>query len=194
MTQDRCFIKEGSVHGRFQPLHNDHLEYILAGKRFCKFLWIGITKYETAPQNLNPLGRQRERPESNPLTYHERLMIIREALTDEGVPRNSYDFVPFPIETPSSLLNFLPSSVTCFTTVCEDWNREKIRVLKECGYPVHVLWERIPKRISGSEIRASIARGDEDWRGKVPPATARAVGTLHLQTRLSVLFRPIPDG
>ena len=38
--------EQGSVHGRFQPPHNGHLEYILAAKVQVKFLWIGIARYD----------------------------------------------------------------------------------------------------------------------------------------------------
>jgi cytidyltransferase-like protein len=60
---------QASAHGRFQPFHNGHLEYILAAKERCDFLWIGITKFEIF--TTTPLGRQRERPENNSLTYFE---------------------------------------------------------------------------------------------------------------------------
>lgn len=36
-------IKTGVVHGRFQPLHLKHMEYILAAKMRCQKLYIGIT-------------------------------------------------------------------------------------------------------------------------------------------------------
>lgn len=179
---------EGSVHGRFQLLHNDHLEYILSAKKLCDFLWVGITQYAVTPEHMNPLGRHRERPEANPLTYFERVQIIREALGDCGVSREVYDFVPFPIETPSALPAFLPRHVVCFTTICEEWNREKIRVLESNGYSVHVLWERVPKGIQGTDVRESIARGDSAWKEMVPSASVRAVERLDLRNRLRSLL------
>jgi len=39
-------FKEGSAHGRFQPFHNGHLEYVLAAQKQSDFLWIGITKFD----------------------------------------------------------------------------------------------------------------------------------------------------
>ncbi|MFW9878404.1 MAG: nicotinate-nucleotide adenylyltransferase, partial [Candidatus Thorarchaeota archaeon] len=27
----------GVIHGRFQVLHNDHIKYLMAGKRLCKY-------------------------------------------------------------------------------------------------------------------------------------------------------------
>lgn len=181
-------IEQGSVHGRFQPLHNAHLDYILEAKKRCNFLWIGITKYDITGEHLNPLGRHRERPEATPLTYFERLNIIRVALIDSGISAAEFAFVPFPIETPAALPLFLPRNITCFTTICEDWNREKILVLEASGYIVEVLWERTPKTVNGTHIRKSIAEGTEDWKHLVPPATVKAVEQLALRSRLQRLF------
>jgi nicotinamide mononucleotide adenylyltransferase len=177
-------VVAGSVHGRFQPFHNEHLEYALAAKDRCDFLWIGITKYDVTPSEFTPLGRPRERPENNPLTYFERISIIAEALVDAGIAKGSFAFVPFPIETPQRLPEFMPTSVPCFTTVCEDWNKEKIHILRGYGYTVNVLWERTKKLVSGGEIRADIIKGGTAWRSMVPAATARALDTLNIHDRL----------
>src|SRR5260370_2605555 len=104
----------GCVHGRFQPFHNDHLEYVLAAKDRCEFLWIGITKYDVTPAELSPLARHRERPENNPLTYFERINVIADALLESHVERRTFGFVPFPIETPQRLPAFMPISIPCF--------------------------------------------------------------------------------
>jgi nicotinamide mononucleotide adenylyltransferase len=177
-------VTTGSVHGRFQPFHNDHLEYVLAALKLCEFLWIGITKYDITPTDSNPLGRPRERPESNPLTFFERVNVVSEALLDQGVERTRFGFVPFPIETPHRLPDFMPIEIPCYTTVCEDWNREKIEVLKGLGYDVRVLYEREFKAVSGGKIRADIVAGREDWKKLVPSATVRAVEKLGLRKRL----------
>lgn len=178
-------FREGSAHGRFQPFHNEHLKYVLAAKDKCEFLWIGITKYDLDLE-VSPLGRERERPENNPLTYFERVSIIREALTEAGISRQSFGFIPFPIEHPAKLKQFLATSVLCFTTICEEWNREKIRVLENQGYKVEVLWER-EKKVTGRGIREQILAGSKGWQKDVPSATARAVERLDLATRLRTL-------
>jgi len=180
-------LAEASAHGRFQPFHNGHLEYVLAAKERCDFLWIGITKYETTPTGLSPLGLPRDHPQNNPLTYFERIQIIAAALEENGVPRSQFGFVPFPIETPENLHLFLPISVTCFTTVCEQWNEKKIEVLEAAGYQVEVLWRREPKTVSGSVIRKMILEGDPRWQEMVPKATAQAVESLNLAEKLKGL-------
>jgi nicotinamide mononucleotide adenylyltransferase len=174
----------GSVHGRFQPFHNEHLEYVLSAKQRCDFLWVGITKYDISPSDFTPLGRPREHPENNPLTYFERMAIITDALSAAGLQKGSFGFVPFPIETPQRLSEFMPTSIPCFTTVCEEWNREKIRILQAYGFEVFVLWERTPKVVTGGAIREDIIQGGSAWRSMVPPATAMSVDRLNLRERL----------
>jgi nicotinamide mononucleotide adenylyltransferase len=180
-------LNEGSVHGRFQPFHNGHLEYVLEAQRRCRFLWIGITKYDIDTSELSPLGRSREKPENNPLTFHERLTMIGEALVAQGIRREAFAFIPFPIEKPAKLPQFLPVSVPCFTTIYEEWNREKIQVLKSHGYDVIVLWERERKEISGGEIRDDMLSGGTRWKGMVPPTTVKLAQEFVLQERLKKL-------
>jgi nicotinamide mononucleotide adenylyltransferase len=177
-------IPVGSVHGRFQPFHNEHLEYVVAAKKKCEYLWIGITKYDITPSEFTPLGRARERPENNPFTYFERVNIIMESLNAAGVEKASFGFVPFPIDTPQRLPEFMPVSVPCFTTVCEEWNQEKIRILRGYGYTVIVLWERTKKLVTGGAIREDIISGGLSWRSMVPSATAKAIERLNLRDRL----------
>ena len=157
-------MSTGSVHGRFQPFHNEHLEYVLSAKKLFDYLWIGITKYDITRTDSNPLGRHRERPESNPLTFFERINIVSDALMEEGIDRDQFGFVPFPIETPQRLPAFMPTTIPCYTTICEPWNQEKIDVLKGLGYNVKVLYEKNPKLISGAEIRKDIVAGGEWWK------------------------------
>jgi nicotinamide mononucleotide adenylyltransferase len=183
-------VPAGSAHGRFQPFHSEHLEYVLAAKQKCDFLWIGITKYDVTPSEFNPLGRHRERPENNPLTYFERINMIADSLLEAGVSKADFGFVPFPIETPKRLSEFMPTSVPCFTTVCEEWNKEKIHILRAYGYSVVVLWERTKKLVTGAAIRENIIGGGSEWRSMVPPAAARAVDRLNLRDRLLKLRSP----
>jgi len=185
---ETLLLPAGSVHGRFQPFHNEHLEYVMAALAQCQFLWIGITKYDVETE-VSPLGRDREKPENNPLSYIERVLIISETLCDLGVGKGSFSFIPFPIEHPQKLRQFLQLAVPCFTTVCEPWNLEKIKVLREQGYEVRVLWDR-EKTITGQSVRERILSGDPSWREDVPPATTRAMELLKIVERLRRLREP----
>jgi nicotinamide-nucleotide adenylyltransferase len=110
--------------------------------------------------------------------------MIMDAMVGAGVDRATFGFVPFPIETPHRLPEFMPVSVPCFTTVCEEWNREKIRILRSYGYQVIVLWERTKKLVTGGAIREDIMSGGSAWRAMVPAETLQAIDRLELRERL----------
>lgn len=179
--------EEGSVHGRFQPLHNGHLAYILEAKRKCKFLWIGITQYNVQKLERSPHDSHREVRFHNPFTFHERVHVITRALLDSGLDKDDFDIIPFPIDTPECLEDFLPKSIPVLTTVYDDWNRHKIELLRKSGYQVVVLWEKTNKEIDGVRVRESILRGDGMWKKDVPAATMDAVEALGIRERLMYL-------
>jgi nicotinamide mononucleotide adenylyltransferase len=150
-------------------------------------LWIGITKFDIHPDHLSPLGRHRERPEANPFTFYERQHMIRRTLRARGIPDSDFGFLPFPIETPNHLPLFHPRHIRCYTTIREDWNREKIEVLKKEGYEVEVLWERGDKAIEGRLIREAIAAGSDRWRDMVPREVADCIIEWDIAGRLKRL-------
>ncbi len=179
--------KEGSVHGRFQPPHYGHQEYILAALEQCDFLWIGIARYDIRDNFHCDYAKHREARFNNPLTYFERIQIITEMLVDKGIDKDSFGFIPFPIDQPERLPDFLPTYIPCFTTIYDDWNRYKIKELEKVGYKVIVLWERKIKEYTGQEMRESIQQGTDIWKKMVPAATQRAVVTYNLRERLTEL-------
>ena len=183
---------EASVHGRFQPPHNGHLEYILAAKARSRFLWIGITQPDVRRLLPSQASPHRSEPLANPLTYFERLEIITEMLLAEGIPREEFMFVPFPIEDPPALPSFLSMRIPCLTTVYDNWNRQKVQILKSLGYTVEVLYERSQKIFAGTAVRASIAAGTEEWESLVPPSVAQALRRLDVRSRLLSAGHPAP--
>ncbi len=177
----------GSAHGRFQPLHKGHLEYLLASKELCEFLYVGITQFDVSSLCESPADTHRQHAVNNPLTYFERLEMITEGLLDAGLHRSEFSVIPFPIEQPSSLYNYLPITVPVFTTICEPWNRYKVKILEEAGYEVTVLWEREKKLYEGVQVRWEILNGIPDWKERVPSATVRAVERYNIRERLKLL-------
>lgn len=175
---------EGSVHGRFQPLHKGHLNYFLAAKEYCDFMWVGITQYDIHSLLESPNDPHRQERMHNPLTFFERVEMITNALSDNGLKLDEFDIVPFPIETPECLPDFLPTTVPIFTTIYDQWNRHKIEVLKERGYEIIVLWEDTTKIFDGITIRELIYVGDESWKQKVPLATIDVIEKYHIRDRL----------
>jgi cytidyltransferase-like protein len=182
--------KCGSVHGRFQPLHNEHLEYLLEAKKHCNYLWIGITQFNIRNLSESPEGKHRELPFNNPFSYFERVEMITNALVNENIPLSDFGLIPFPIETPKILPDFLPTSIPVYTTICEEWNLYKISMLTSMGYKIVVLWERKEKSIEGKDIRLGIARGDNGWEYAVPEATKQLVKKYNIQSRLQNYYAP----
>lgn len=178
----------GSIHGRFQPLHNGHMKYILEAMRRCDFLWIGITQYNISSLKESPKDPHRQKKFHNPFTYFERVEIIKEALLDSGISLEQFDIIPFPIDEPNILQDFLPTNITIFTTIYDNWNKYKIEILKEQGYKVEVLWEKDTKAIEGIDIRNQIANGDNKWKENVPAATIKFVKKYEIKERL-ISFR-----
>jgi cytidyltransferase-like protein len=176
----------GSVHGRFQPLHNGHLEYIREAARRTELLFIGLTQFRRRQliQVEADDAVHRAQPNSNPLTYYERLQVIDAVMNAEGLSSERYRVTPFPIEEPSELLDFLPVSVTIFTTTYDAWNREKIRLLEELGYTVQNLWTRTTKAVSGATVRQLMVDGDSAWMGLVPAVAVPLLEEFELPTRL----------
>ena len=176
----------GSAHGRFQVLHNDHLRYLLAAKERCDHLIIGVTQV-TAGEPVETSERHRSLRSSNPLTYFERAVMIVQGLSQAGVDDKEFEVVPFPIEAPALLTQYLPLAVTIYTTEYDDWNRHKITTLANIGYDVVVLWKSEHKLISGSSIRASLSAGTDEWRRLVPRSTADLLVQWDIASRIRSL-------
>jgi cytidyltransferase-like protein len=165
------------VHGRFQPFHNGHLEYLRAAVPLCETLIVGITNPDPATTAAEKTSEHRHLPESNPYTYFERLLIVREVLRDEGVPDEGSIIIPFPVNSPERWRYYLPPNAVHYLRVFSDWEQSKVDRLREHGYRVEVLHPGIAKEIEASEVRRRMASGG-DWQSLVPPAVARVIERL----------------
>lgn len=162
-------VELGFIHGRFQLFHNDHLQYALLAKEQCKKLIVGITSPENAGLIREEIDPHRSEAASNPFTYYERYNMVKLALLDAGIKREDFEIVPYPIERPEILYNYVPLSATSFFTIYDDWGYEKLHRLGELGYGTHVLFDKREKAMCSTEIRHKIVNGD-DWRHMVPKA------------------------
>lgn len=170
-------IKEGSVHGRFQPFHNGHLDYVLQAFDRADFIWVGLTQVYQ-PKSDPASEASRERATSNPLTFRDRSDLVDAALAEAGIGRDRFQITPFPIETPERLQQFIPRGCPCFTTRVNEWNDVKIDRLNANGFPAEILSLSVPDNMrvtSGTEIRRLIRAGDPSWARFVPPAVAEVL-------------------
>ena len=177
-------LKEGCVHGRFQPIHKGHLEYILNAKAKCKFIWIGITQYDINNLAKSPKDHHRENIENNPFSYFERVELINMTLEWAGLSCQDFGIVPFPIENPEILPDFMPLRIPIFTTIYDNWNRYKVQVLEDIGYRVIVLYQRERKEYDGMSIRKKIIEGDLSWKEMVLPPTIIYIHEKGIRNRL----------
>ncbi|MFJ8473573.1 adenylyltransferase/cytidyltransferase family protein [Kitasatospora sp. NPDC094011] len=177
----------GVIHGRFQPLHLGHLEYLLAGAERCDTLVVGITNPDpdqTAPEPTDPA---RGLPESNPCTYYERHLMVHGALTGAGVEPARLRIVPFPHSFPGRLRHYAPEEAVYYLTVYDAWGDAKLHRFRELGLRTEVMWRRTDKPISGARVRRAIAQGEADWPSLVPDPVSAVIRERGIDDRIRVV-------
>lgn len=175
----------GVIHGRFQVLHNDHLEYILEGKRRCEHLVCGITNPDPCLTAEDSSDASRSDPRSNPLTYFERYTLVRCVLEQAGIGPQEYSVVPFPVNFPRLYSHYVPLNACFFLTIYDAWGREKLRTFRALDLSTEVLWEKDPedKKISASTVRDRMM-AEDPWMHLVPSACARLMQEWNIPDRL----------
>ncbi len=161
--------KIGFIHGRFQLFHNDHLKYALAAKEQCEKLIVGITSPENTYLIHEVVDPHRSISAANPFSYFERYNMIRLALIEAGIKETEFDIVPFPIERPEILSNYIPLCATSFFTIYDQWGYEKLNRLKSLGYKTIVIHDDKEKMMCSTDIRQLII-DEKEWRELVPHA------------------------
>ncbi|MFC3864068.1 adenylyltransferase/cytidyltransferase family protein [Alcaligenes aquatilis] len=171
------------IHGRFQPFHLGHVDYLKAALSQWESLVIGIAAPTPVPVSF-PGVEHRNLASANPLTYLERTVLIRACCRQLGIANERIEFSPFPIDEPTALQHYVGKSLTCATTRLYAWNDEKIRRLENEGYPVVVLegCEKMP--FDGSKIRRLLADGDPSWKSMVLPAAADLLTVWGIAARI----------
>lgn len=187
-------IETGVVQARFQVLHLKHIEYILAAKMRCRRLFIGVTypddlfisQHDMMPKELEEKLKLFRR--ENPLTYYERHEMLVEALAEFGAARDEFEIVPFPIESPEYILQYLPAQATYFMTICDDEDQRQKRTLEALKLDIDVMWRRTLKEkgVTGSEIRRRIIEGKR-WKQLVPRTTYQYIKKHQIDQRIKDL-------
>ncbi len=162
------------IHGRFQPFHNGHLEYLGAAVQRCENLIVGITNPDPTQVSEEETSQHRHLPESNPFTFFQRSVMIRELLIEEGIPLERSLIIPFPVHAAEIWRYYLPPNVVHYLRVFSPWEQAKVDRLRQQGYAVEVLHPGVSKDVEATEVRRRMASG-EDWEELVPPAIARVI-------------------
>jgi nicotinamide-nucleotide adenylyltransferase len=172
-------VTRGMIHGRFQPFHNGHLEYLRGAAVRSEVVFVGITNPDPQRIKEEPSDPLRHLPESNPFTYTERLLMIQAVAADE---RLAVHVVPFPVNEPELWSAYVPEGVTQYLRLFSEWGGTKLERMRDAGYEVVILDEGVDKEISGSDVRAAMRSGGDDWELLVPPGVARVIRSLERVT------------
>jgi cytidyltransferase-like protein len=162
------------IHGRFQPFHNGHLEYLRGAAARSERVFVGITNPDPWRIKEEPTDPLRHLPESNPYTYTERLLMVQSVAADEGIPVH---VIPFPVNEPELWPAYVPEGITQYLRLFSEWGGAKLERLREAGYEVVVLDEGVEKGVSGADVRDAMRAG-ADWESLVPPAVAWVIRSL----------------
>lgn len=164
-------MSRGMIHGRFQPFHNGHLEYLRGAAARSERVFVGITNPDPRRVKEEPSDPLRHLPESNPFTYTERLLMIEAVAADEAIPVH---VIPFPVNEPELWPAYVPEGVTQYLRLFSDWGGTKLERMRAARYEVVILDEGAEKEISGRDVRDAIRSGS-GWEALVPPAVARVI-------------------
>lgn len=167
----------GCVTGRFQPVHEQHLELFEIVLATCEHLVIAITNPDAGARRFEAASAHRHTPWANPFSYFERARLLHAALRERGLVERA-TVVPFDLTRPAHWPEYVPLSARQFVRVYGAWEREKVRLLQSEGYAVATLEGDLAQRISASVIRAALQAGHDRWHGLVPTATVPLLEAL----------------
>jgi cytidyltransferase-like protein len=176
----------GMIHGRFQPFHNGHLEYLRGAADRSTEVFVGITNPDPARIRAEPSDPLRHLPESNPFSYVERLLMVEAASAELHLDPNTVHVVPFPVNEPDLWPAYVLPGVTQYLRLFSDWGGKKLERLRRAGYEVVVLDEGIEKELSGADVREAMRSGG-DWESLVPPRVAAVIREFRGAVAPSVL-------
>lgn len=175
----------GVVHGRFQLLHNEHMKYILEGKKRCKHLIIGICNPDKSLTKYSENCPHRSEAASNPFSYYERFQMIQGAMIESGISLYDFDIVPFPVNYPELIFCYTPRRAKYYMTIYDEWGTEKKTALEKIGCIVEVMWKKNidQKLISGTDVRQCIRAG-KAWKQYVPLSVFKYITEHGLDKRI----------
>jgi nicotinamide-nucleotide adenylyltransferase len=162
------------IHGRFQPFHNGHLEYLRGAAAQSEEVFVGITNPDPSRIKEEQSDPLRHLPESNPFSYVERLLMVKAVAEDEGIRAH---VIPFPVNEPELWPAYVPAGVTQYLRLFSEWGGTKLDRMRDAGYEVVILDEGADKELSGADVRAAIREG-RHWEALVPPGVSRVIRSL----------------
>jgi len=180
---EKNIVKYGVVHGRFQLLHNGHLKgLLLPAKENCEFLVVGICNPSVEQTNFDDTNPHRSELSNNPFSYWDRYLMIKNSLIESGVSESNFCIVPFPINFPQQISNYIPKDSVHFMTIYDDWGKKKMFELNKQGFKTFIIKDFIneEREFSGSMLREMLKTGNDQWKKYVPTSVVKIVEDLEL--------------
>jgi len=169
-------IPYGIAHGRFQPFHLEHLNYVNSIIARCRVCVVAITNPDPTERVFEKTSSHRHLAEANPYTYFERAEMIRRSLLGSSLDKSQFVIVPLYLNDPTKWEHFLPpkEQSVFFVRVFSDWERRKIQLFRDNGYSVEQVDIGYTKSITGTDVRRAIRKGD-NWAQLVPEGTRETI-------------------
>jgi nicotinamide-nucleotide adenylyltransferase len=174
----------GCVTGRFQPIHDQHLELFAIALAHCEHLIIAVTNPDSNARHAEASSAHRHTAAANPFTYFERARLIDAAMNARGLSKR-YTLVPFNLVRTELWTQYVPLDALHFVRAYSAWERDKAQRFEEAGYRVSLLEGDSSRHQSASTIRDSMRAGNGDWHQLVPTGTRALLQQLLEQTPMS---------
>jgi nicotinamide-nucleotide adenylyltransferase len=155
------------VTGRFQPVHEQHLELFEIALRDADHLIIAVTNPDPGARREEPTSTHRHRADANPFTYYERARMLEAALAARGLTGRT-TVVPFDLTRPATWVDYVPRPARQVVRAYSAWERHKAELLADAGYPVTVIEGDPATKLSATDIRARLGGDPSTWADLVP--------------------------
>jgi nicotinamide-nucleotide adenylyltransferase len=177
LREEECdVVRRGLLVGRFQPLHKGHLKAMkdILEKVDELIIVVGSSQYSHTMEN--------------PFTTGERVLMIRQALTEEDVNPSRYWIIPVPdmhihMIWVAEVIGYTPKFDTIYTN--EPLTR---RLFIESGFNVKPVPFHQREEYSSTEIRERILN-KKNWEELVPETVAKFIKEINGAERLHDLAR-----
>ncbi|MDD7939221.1 cytidyltransferase [Actinomycetospora lutea] len=164
-----------AVTGRFQPVHDQHLELFALALAEHDHLVVAVTNPDTGARHVASTSTHRHTDDANPFTYFERTRLLVAALAGAGMADRA-TVVPFDLTRPEVWPEYVPRGAVHYVRAYSAWESDKAERLAAGGYAVVVVDGDPASKLDAGTIRAGFRDGT--WAGLVPPATVPVLSAL----------------
>ena len=170
-----------AVTGRFQPVHDQHLELFALALAEHDHLVVAVTNPDTGARHVAATSAHRHTDDANPFTYFERARLLAAALAGAGMADRA-TVVPFDLTRPELWPEYVPLGAVHYVRAFSAWESDKAARLAAGGYGVVLVDGDPATKLDAATIRAGFR--DDSWPSLVPPATVPILSSL-LEERVS---------